>query len=340
MNIILLILIAAGVVVLITMLKASGLLGKVWRTMRAEGADPLPDRPEPGRTRRRNWRGPTIIVLATVLILAVIFIPQAVVTVRAGTRGVLLTWGKVTGQLEEGLHFIVPIAQQVVSMDITIQKAEVSEATASKDLQEVTTQIAVNYHIDPNQVQMIYSTLRQDYVNRVINPNMDESIKATTAQFTAEELITRRADVKTKFLDILSGRLEPYGIIAESVSITDFQFNPQFQQAIESKVTQEQRALEALNKLKQIEYEAQQQVIQAEAEKNATILRAEAEKEKSILEAEGVAEGIRLVNDQLLTSPLYLQYQQILEWDGELPYFWGGGDLPFFLTVPINQTTS
>jgi regulator of protease activity HflC (stomatin/prohibitin superfamily) len=227
----------------------------------------------------------------------------------------------------------MPITQAVVMMSVQIQKAESSELTASKDLQEVTTTVAVNYKLDPEEVLEIYRTLRHEYADRVIKPNIEESLKATTALFTAEELITKRADLKTKFDDILDERLRGFGVELVAVSITDFQFSQSFNDAIEAKVKAEQSALEAKNKLEQIRYEAQQQVIQAKAEMNATITRAIAEAEALLIatraeaqailiEANATTDAIQLITSQM--NPEYAQYKWLEEWDGRLPLYIGG----------------
>jgi len=265
-----------------------------------------------------------LVLMAIVLISAILVTAGAIVIVPAGNRGVLLTWGQVSGIMDEGLHFIMPVMQSVILMDVMIQKAERPEATASEDLQEVTTTLAVNYRLNPGFVDEIYRDLRQDYVTRVIQPNIEETIKASTAQFKAEELITKRAEVKLKFEEILKERLAPYHIEVLSVSITDFQFSREFTQAIEAKVTAEQRALEAKNKLEQIRYEAQQQVIEAEAYYNATILKAQAD-----------SEALRLRRQQL--DPQILQWIALEKWNGILPYFFGGEVVPF-LQLPTNST--
>jgi len=275
-----------------------------------------------------------LIVGVIVLAIAISIVAGgAYVTVSAGHRGIVLTWGKPTGIFDEGLHFKIPIMQSVEMMSVQIQKAESSEATASKDLQEVTTTVAVNYKLDPSKVMEIYRTLRREYADRVIKPNIEESLKATTAEFTAEELITKRADLKRKFDDTLQERLEVFGIDVIAVSITDFQFSTSFNDAIEAKVTAEQRALEAKNKLEQIRYEAQQLIIQAEAQKNATIARASgeaealliatrAEAQAILIEANATAEAIQFITSQM--NPAYAQYKWLEEWDGKLPLFIGG----------------
>ncbi|KON30202.1 hypothetical protein AC482_04400 [miscellaneous Crenarchaeota group-15 archaeon DG-45] len=276
---------------------------------------------------------PLIVGLIIVAIIVVTVAGGVYVTVPAGYRGIVLTWGKPTGVFDEGLHFKMPIMQSVELMNVQIQKAESSESTASKDLQEVTTTIAVNYKLNPNQVLEIYRTLRQDYADRVIKPNIEESLKAVSAEFTAEELITKRAQLKVRFDDTLQERLNVFGIDVIAVSITDFQFSRSFNDAIEAKVTAEQRALEAKNKLKQVEYEAQQRVIEAEAERNATITRAmgeaealliakRAEAQAALIEANATARVILLISSQM--NPEYAQFKWLEEWDGKLPLFLGG----------------
>ena len=134
-----------------------------------------------------------------------VVVSTATVRIPSGYRGVLLTWGKVEDRvLTEGLNFKIPFSQSVVLMNTQIQKAESTEATATADLQEVSTTVAVNYRLNPLKVNDVYTDLRQDYVNRVIKPNIEESIKATTAAFRAEELITNRAAVKSTLDEILT----------------------------------------------------------------------------------------------------------------------------------------
>jgi regulator of protease activity HflC (stomatin/prohibitin superfamily) len=267
-----------------------------------------------------------------IIILALIVGTLSIVQVPPGTRGVLVTLGKVEDRiLGEGLNFKNPITQTVIFMDVQIQKAESTESTATADLQEVSATVAVNYRLDPINVNLIYQTLRKDYVARVIKPNIEESLKATTATYIAEELVTRRAEVKATFDDILEERLRVFNIDVVSVSLTDFQFSGSFAAAIEAKVTAEQEALQAKNvleqiryeaqqqiiHLEQIRYEAQQQIIQAEAEKNATIARALGEGQAQIIEANAKAEAIQLITSQMTDQ--YALYLWLNQWDGKLP---------------------
>jgi regulator of protease activity HflC (stomatin/prohibitin superfamily) len=260
----------------------------------------------------------TVIILLIIAIAGVVVVSTAAVRIPSGSRGVLLTWGKVEDKvLEEGLNFKIPFTQTVVLMNTQIQKAESTESTATADLQEVSTTVAVNYRLDPLKVNVIYTDLRQDYVNRVIKPNIEESIKATTAEYRAEELVTNRADVKATLDDILTERLGLFNIDVVSVSLTDFQFSSSFSAAIDAKVTAEQQALVSKNTLEQIKYEAQQQIIQAEAAKNATIRTAEGEAQAQIIEANAQAEAIKIITEQMTDE--YANYLWLQQWDGRLP---------------------
>lgn len=276
-----------------------------------------------------------VFAVAVILMLVIVVIPRSMKIVHAGQRGVLTNWGKVTGVVEEGLHFRWWfLGEDLVWMNTQIQKAETEESAASSDLQEATTKIVVNFKLNEAFIETIYTDLRHDYVTRVIQPNMEESLKATTAQFTAPELVTNRSHVKYVFLNTLRERLSIFHIDVIAVSLTDFQFSPEFNAAIEAANTAKQRAIEAKNKLEQIEYEAQQKVIQARANYNATVLNAQATAEKTKLEAYAKAEAIKAITEQITAS--YINYQALLIWDGKLPYFYGSdAPLPFIF---INST--
>jgi len=287
--------------------------------MRKAFDDRIPNFPESGL---RNVSRAVIIVIVIVIIGGLVGV-GAFVQVPAGNRGVVVSFGRVEDRiLGEGLNFKVPVMQTVVLINVQIQKAESTESTATADLQEVSTTVAVNFRLEPSKVNEIYQDLRQDYIDRVIKPNIEEGLKATTAEYRAEELITKRAEVKDKLDQILAERLEEFNIQVISVSLTDFQFSRSFNDAIEAKVQAEQQALQAKHKLDQIRYEAQQQIIQAEAAKNATIRRAEGNAQAQLLEANAKAQVIQLITSQM--TPEYAQYLWLQTWDGKLPVVLSG----------------
>jgi regulator of protease activity HflC (stomatin/prohibitin superfamily) len=289
---------------------------------------------------RRPHIGRTAGVIVSVILLLMIFF-GAWGTVSAGNRGILMTWGAPVGTLGEGFYWKIPFINTVAEMSVQVHKHESTEGAASKDLQEVTTKIAVNYNVDPSYVMDVYTRLRYDYAARVIEPSIQESVKAATAQFTAEELITHRELIKNKIDEILVGRLAQYHILVTSVSITDFDFSESFNAAIEAKVTQQQKALEAENKLKEVTAQAQQQVIQANAKKDADIAQATGQARAKVLQAQADANAtltnaiaqseankkladaqayqIDLINQKISSSPMYVKWAWIQSWDGKLP---------------------
>jgi prohibitin 2 len=287
--------------------------------------------------KKINFHAFKKVAVIAIIIAIIIALPITMIrTVPAGNKGVLLNWGEATQVRNEGLQWVIPIAQDIVLVNTQIQKAVATESTASSDLQEVTTTVAVNYRLDSKQVLTIYKDLRNDYETRVITPNIQEALKAATAKYVATELITERESVKDSFLNILKSKLSVYGIEVLSVSVTDFKFSPSFTQAIEAKVTAEQNALAAQNKLKQIEYEAQQQVIQANANATAIVTLANADANATVISANATAEAVQIIQEQL--TPEYISYLYAIGWDGKLPIYWSSGNntAPFLL-LPTEQ---
>ena len=269
-------------------------------------------------------RGVAIGIIALIAIGLVAY--SAVQIVDAGHRGVLLHWNAVDTSvppLDEGLHFVMPFADSVVQMEIRTLKYVKSTTSASKDLQTVSTAVTVNYHPSPESVHFLYQSVGLDYENRIIQPAVEEVVKQVTANYNAEELITKRPLVKSDIEREITARLNDFNIITEVISITDFQFSSLFAAAIESKVEAEQRALKAENDLLRIEVEARQQEQQAQGEAAANIAK-----------ANGEAEAIRIINEALAQNPNYLEWLKTQAWDGQLPLVVGDGGTPF-IQIPV-----
>ena len=266
-----------------------------------------------------------VMIGIVVLIIIGVVVASAVQIVDAGHRGVLLHWNAVdvTAQpLEEGLHFVMPFADSVVNMEVRTLKFVKSTSSASKDLQTVSTEITVNYHPSPDSVNFLYKEVGLDYENRIITPTVEEVVKQVTANYNAEELITKRPQVKSDIEAQINSRLVGFNVITEIVSITDFQFSALFARAIEDKVEAEQKALKAENDLRRIEVEARQHAAEAEGIAAA-----------NIAEASGEAEAIRIINEALSSNPNYLEWLKTQAWDGRLPLVVGEGGTPF-IAIP------
>src|SRR5215204_5719957 len=270
-----------------------------------------------------------IIIISTIAV-------SSVRIVDAGNRGVLVRFGNVDtdNSLDEGLHFVIPFRDNVVQMEVRTQKIVESATSASKDLQDVSTQVALNFHANPDRAQVLYQQLGPDYANRVIIPAIQESVKQVTARFNAEELITKRETVKNQIEEQITARLGAYNIVVDALSITEFQFSPQFTAAVEAKVEAQQRALQAQNELRRIQIEAQQNEAQAIGEQKANIARAEGIKQSNVLQAEGEAQAITLIDAQLRNNPTYLEWLKATKWDGVLPLVTGEGGQTPFIDIP------
>ena len=267
------------------------------------------------------------ISLGFIGLLALIAVFGSFYTVGPGERGIVLTWGAAEPMASEpGLNFKIPIAQGVVLMTVQTQKYETDASAASKDLQVVSAKIAVNYHLNPEGAVELFKEIGAGYQERVMQPAVQEAVKAATAQYTAEELITKRALVKDNIQTTLSERMGLRGIIVEDVSIVNFDFSSQFNEAIELKVTAEQNALTEQNKLKTIEFQAQQRVAQANGERDATIAVAQGQAQSIELTARAEAEKIRLQNQELAKSPQYVELVKWQKWNGALPTWYMTGD--------------
>jgi regulator of protease activity HflC (stomatin/prohibitin superfamily) len=261
-----------------------------------------------------------IIVAAVITFLVIIVVMfESVVVVEAGHRGVVLYVGAVENRvLGEGIHFIIPFAEQVVPLEVRTLKFQADASAASNDLQEVQTTIALNYHISPSQANIIYQQLGADYADRIIAPTIQESVKASVAKFNAEELITKRATAKAVIAQTIANTLGARNIVVETVFITDFKFSPAFASQIESKVVAFQKYLTEQNNLLAVKVIANQTVVQAQATARSNVAK-----------ATGESQAIKVISVQLKQSPQYLQWLSINRWNGQLPYALGSGAVPF-----------
>jgi regulator of protease activity HflC (stomatin/prohibitin superfamily) len=250
--------------------------------------------------------------------------------VQAGHRGVVLYLGAVENRvLGEGVHFVIPFAEQVIPLEVRTLKYQAEATAASNDLQQVQTVIALNYHLNPADVNKVYQQLGPDYADRVIAPTIQESVKASVAKYNAEELITKRAIVKDVIANTIRNSLSAKDIVVETIFITDFKFSDAFSSQVEDKVVAFQKYLTELNNLRGIQVVANQTVVQAQAQAKANIAK-----------ASGESQAIKIITSQLRQDPQYLQWQAINRWNGQLPFSLGGqGAVPFF-QLPQSQSRS
>jgi regulator of protease activity HflC (stomatin/prohibitin superfamily) len=234
---------------------------------------------------------------------------KSCVTVNPGERGVVIKLGKVQdGILDEGIHPVIPFITSVKTLNVRIQKTDIETSAGTKDLQSVNTNLALNWYIEPTQVNKVYQQIgnEQDVVTRIITPALNEVLKAATPRKTAEEILIQRAELKEEIDRDIKKRLAVYGIQVTEVALVNVAFSPEFAKAIEAKQIAEQQ-------VQQAKYEAMKARQDAEAEVN---------------QAKGKAEAQRLLRQTL--TPELLQKQAIEKWNGQFPTVMGGSS-----TLPL-----
>lgn len=275
----------------------------------------------------------SVVVVLVMLVLAVPLLFGFWVTVDAGHVGVLKTMGAVSPTvLPPGFHFKKPLMDEVVQIDTRLKSFEVRAAAASKDLQTVETTISVQHNIAPSMAGQCFQTVGdlEKIDLTVVAPAVQESLKAITAKYTAEELVTRRETVKQLVTDAIKNYINHTlkqkqldgAVMVANVAITDFDFSKEFNLSIESKVKAEQQALQAKN-------EKERRITEAEAAAREKELSADAAAYQIQKESIARAQAIQREATALAQNPNLVQLRAVEKWDGELPTFSSGGTMPF-----------
>lgn len=273
-------------------------------------------------TQKINAKLKKIIPVAVIVVIAAVILSFSVVIVPAGSTGVVMTFGKVSDDvMQEGLHFKVPFVQKVAIISNKIQKQEVQANAVSKDLQTVDSQIAVNYRVGLDSSANIYKNIGERYEEIVLLPAVQESMKSVSAKYTAEELITLRAQVGEEIKTSLEEKVSEYGIVIEKFSIVNFDFSEEFNAAIEAKQVAEQNLIKTKT-------EQEQAIVIAEAEAQKKLIAAQAEADAITAKAQAQADANRLLAESL--SGDVIEYEKIQKWDGKLPAVTGSDALISF----------
>lgn len=235
------------------------------------------------------------------LALTVIFFNFFVI-INPGQRGVLIKFGEVQDRvLSEGIHAIIPLVNTVEKLSVRVQKKEQSAEASSKDLQDVFTDVALNWHIIPEKTNLVFQQIGNEssIINRIIEPAVEEVLKAVMAEYTAEEIVTKRKQVKAEVDKFLAERLTPYYLAVDDISLVHVHFSERFGEAVETKQIAEQEA-------KRAGFMAIKAAKEAEAQVNLA---------KGEAEAQGLIQTT--LNNELLKK------QTIEKWDGKLPLIMG-----------------
>ena len=233
-----------------------------------------------------------------VFIATVVF--SSFTVISAGHTGVQVTLGEVNPvPLTEGVHFVNPISS-VKDVDVRLQKDQLTGANAgTKDLQQVHTDIVVQYRLNASKVPQIYRDFGLNVDEKVLGPAINEAFKTVTAHYTSEELITKRQQVSEEIQTHLKAKVAPFDIDVSGISLVNFGFSADYQKAIEQKVISVQQTAKAEQDLRRIEVEAKSRIAQAEGEAKAISIQAQA------IQSNG--------------GQNYVQLQWIEKWNGQLP---------------------
>lgn len=251
-------------------------------------------------------------ILFAVISIIVLILVKPWVQIGAGERGIVQNFGAVQSTvLGEGIHFRVPLMQTVIIMNVQIQKALTDAGSASSDLQDVDLSVALNYHVIPEKSNIVYQTIGLEFKERIIDPAIQEVMKAVSARYTAEELITKRPAVSSEMQLALTERLLESNIAVDAFSIVSFSFSQTFTDAIEAKQTAEQNALKARRDLDRIRVEAEQTIAAATAEAEALRLQ-----------------KMNISPDLIELRKIEANLKAIEKWNGILPQVTGSGAIP------------
>lgn len=244
-----------------------------------------------------DYRIGVITAIGVMVLFIIITFFASFKTIKSGEVGLRVRFGKIVdSSLSEGINFKIPYIESIKKVNIKVQKSELTIESSTKDMQIINTTIAVNYRVDSNKASHLYRTVGNNYDETILQPAIKESIKTAIAQYNAEEITTKRAEVSIDCLNAIQKKVEKYGIIVEDFNLTDFSFSDEYTKAIEQKQVAEQN-------LQKAKLDAERKVLEAEATKKANDMLKQS------------------LTDELIAK------QFIEKWDGKLPTTYAGGDI-------------
>jgi regulator of protease activity HflC (stomatin/prohibitin superfamily) len=258
-------------------------------------------------------------------------------TVNPGQRGVRVTLGKASDTvLSEGMYFTAPFITSVNKVSIRLQKTEATAEAATRDLQRVTAKFALNWNINPDNVVLMYNSIgdEDDVAERVIAPAVAEVLKAATSKLTAEEILSRRLDLKSDIDHQLKERLTRYNVLVSDISLVDLDFTDAFNHAVEEKQIMEQSAKKAEYSAQVAKQQAVSTVNAARGEAESRLINAKAEAESELIKAKAQAQGQKLLQQTLTKDVLTLEY--LKKWNGNLPMVTTSSAGGIMMQLPTN----
>lgn len=252
------------------------------------------------------------VIIGVIILIAFITFFNSFKTIPTGFIGVKTRFGQVQDtMLNEGLNLKIPFIEKIVLMDCRTQKTEYTMEASSKDLQKISNfRIAINYNITSETANKLYRGVGVDYKSIIVEPAIQEAMKATVANYTAEELITKRNEVSEYALNKLSPKLQENGITLTSLNILDLAFSEEFDTAVEQKQIVEQETQKAQYELEKARVENQKKIENAQAD--AEVM---------------AAQNAQITENYLRLKEIENQKAMIEKWNGQLPTTMTGSDV-------------
>ena len=291
-----------------------------------------------------------VAVVVTVVSLGLVFI-------QPEERGVVISALSPDGirseELQPGLRFVIPFAEQVKTYPISRQTYTMSVAPSegnvygddsirarTKDGQEVFIDASIIYSINPSQVIQLHINWQKRFENDVVRPTARNAIRDAVSQFGVEEIVsTKRAEMEEMITETIRAKMAQNDLQLEDFLLRDIHFSDQYAAAVEQKQIAEQQAQQAKLTVEQKKQEAEQARQVAQGQADAAVIAAQGAAEAQIIQAEAQAKANELIGQSLQQNPEILQYQYILKLaPGVQTIFIPSGN-QFILPLP-NTTTA
>lgn len=245
------------------------------------------------------------LLVLFVIVIFVGIVANPIVIIGPAERGVVISVGEAEEKiLQPGLHFRIPLVQEVkhytvtpFEFDYNIQVG--SDGAITSDNQTIGVSLSLYWSYKPDGVTTIAKMYTKETLENILRTSIVTSVKATLGKYTIFDIARKQTALSEEAFSELQSLVEKYPIQVTQLNLTNFDWSESFDKNIEETQIKAQQVNQKEQELKIADLESQKAVRIAESEKQALIAKAEGEKQAVILRAEGKkaeGEGIRQYN--------------------------------------------